>query len=181
MKDESATQEQTGTGAIETRPKRKRGGQPGNQSGLKHGLYALQASKARRLRNRGQRIGAEIRDSLITDLGGEQSVSAQQRVLIELVAYDVAAFDQINRAIQRILKKRPAIKENPAGLWKLDSYLRPMMNSAAANVFKLGLEKRVKTLTLQELLMQGDDGEGEQGDAGGDPGGDEKSEPRNLS
>jgi hypothetical protein len=46
------------------------------------------------------------------------------------------------------------------------------------NLKALGLKRIEKVLSLQELLMQGgDDGEGEQGDGGGDPGG---AEPEKM-
>src|ERR1041385_5197640 len=87
-------------------PSRKRGGQPGNLNNLRHGLHSLESSNAKKLKYRAHRIRAEIRDSLIADLGGEQNLSAQQRVLVEFVSYDVAAFDQVRRAIERIVRKK---------------------------------------------------------------------------
>src|SRR5438128_4167873 len=110
--------------------KLRRGGQPGNLNGFKHGLAAI--AKARtdgKLRGAGKQIAREVYQGLIKDVGGEENMTTTRRVLAQIIANDAGYYHAQNWAISKILKKNPNIKDNPAAMAKLDSYRRPVANA----------------------------------------------------
>jgi hypothetical protein len=135
-------------------PRRKRGAQAGNLNGFKHGYHSLEAKDLKRLHGPGARVKAEILASLQSDLGGAENLSAQQKIICQFVAYDVAVLDQINKAVGKILKLKPVIRDNPSALAKLDSFSRPIMASAAANLAKLGFERVAGEKSISEQIAE---------------------------
>lgn len=145
----------------------------GNQNRLTHGLVALRDKIHRRTR-RGRslidkrstagRNAAAMRDELIADQGGTESLSVAKLALIELIARDTYFLDEcdrrIFRAIYKLSAKEKALEslgkvKNPKMIAAMYSYRQTAAMNLARNLLALGLEKTPpKQKTLEEILSE---------------------------
>jgi hypothetical protein len=62
-------------------------GPPGNMNSFKHGLSTIAKNQQNgTLTMRGGRIKTEVRDGLIKDKGGDDTISTAEKVLVELIS-----------------------------------------------------------------------------------------------
>lgn len=135
-------------------------GPPGNVNGFKHGLSMIEDKRAAKRLPRGKdkRFKLELLNSLITDAGGQEQVTAAKRLQAEIIATDAMWLGQMDRAIQRILHLNPKYRENPAALSKLDGYRRPVINSLTANLDRFGFTRvPPPQKSLEEILSEDSD------------------------
>ena len=105
-----------------------------------------------------------MREELIADQGGIDTLSVAKLALIEMIARDVYFLDETDRRIFRVLYKagaseRAAVKlgkpKHPKLLTLMYSYRSPIANNLAKNLLALGLDKPPpKVQTLAEILAE---------------------------
>ena len=114
----------------------------------------------------------EYRAGLVQDKGGADNVSVGEMRMIELAATARACVMLIFGYTSKLGFVRLIGKS--VGQWDLSPAVKELsrfMNVERQALQVLGLARRQKVLTLQELLMQGDDGDDDQGDGGSDQAG----------
>lgn len=142
----------------------KAGAPLGNANGFKHGLSVILAKRGdKRLpRGKDKRFKLELLNELIQDAGGKE-ITATRRLQAEVIATDATFLNQMNRAIQRVLRLNPKYRENVAALAKLDGYRRPVINSLSANLERFGFVRQTPPQkTLEEILSEADENEPEE-------------------
>jgi hypothetical protein len=129
------------------------GGPVGNQKGLKHGYYSL----VRFIRKRGGALDKrtilgkmvlETARQLEADLGGD--LSTAQRMLVEDVALDTLLLRGLNKKIADVKPIRKG-RINPA--YQLRAQL---IVQRREHLKLLGLERKAKVVSLEEILTQPD-------------------------
>ena len=129
------------------------GGPKGNQKGLKHGYYSL----VRFIKNRGGvldkrtilgKMVTETAQQLEADLGGD--LSTAQRMLVEDVALDTLLLRGINKKIADVLPIRKG-RVNPVYGLRFQ-----LITQRREHLKLLGLQRRAKTLSLNEILTKDD-------------------------
>jgi len=129
-----------------------------NPRNLQHGISlmkrALKAGGARALdrRTRVSKALDQWRDQLISDLGGQEAVSTQQRAIINVAVKTKLLLDSVDAWLLQQpslinLRKRAV---HPAILQRqqlADSLIRAMV--------QLGLERKAKVLSLSDYLTNG--------------------------
>jgi len=147
------------------------GGAPrGNGNARTHALFSMK----RLLKERGMaaidgrsavgRALSQWRSDLVRDLGGEDTISTQQQALVGLAVKSKLLLDSVDTWL---LTQPCLVNRRKKSLLPVVRERQQLADGLARYLTTLGLEKRVKTLTLAELLAQGDS-QGEEGD-GGDP------------
>jgi hypothetical protein len=130
------------------------GGPVGNQKGLQHGYYAL----VRFIKKRGGSLDrrtalgkmlTETERQIEADLGGD--LSAAQRMLVEDVALDTLLLRGVNKKIVDVL---PVRKGRIHPLYGLRAQL---ISQRREHLKLLGLQRRQKTVSLEEILNRDDD------------------------
>jgi hypothetical protein len=142
----------------------KAGAPQGNANGFVHGLSLIKKKRIEKRLPRGKdkRFKLELLNELIQDAGGPKEITATRRLQAEIVATDATWLNQMDRAIQRVLRLVPTYRENAAALAKLDSYRRPVINSLSANLDRFGFTRvPPRTKTREEILNQPDENEGQ--------------------
>lgn len=109
-------------------------------------------------------VAIAMRDDLIAERGGADSLGVAELAMIELVARDTFFVDEIDRRIMGFLQKvrehekEKAMVKNPKALSILYSYRQSAARNLAANLQSLGLSKPApKIKTLDEILAEDDD------------------------
>lgn len=152
-----------------------RSGPVGNVNAQKHGLYTLKrALKERGLaaidgRSAVGRALSQWRADLIRDLGGKDSISTQQEVLVDLAVKSKLLLDSIDAWL---LTQPSLVNRRKKSLLPMVRERQVLADGLARYLGQLGLEKRVKVKNLAEILAG--DGE-EDGEGAGDPGGEESN------
>jgi hypothetical protein len=93
------------------------------------------------------------------DLGGYQVLSGQQRQILRLIAGDLRMLWRMERALAVLLQSTPEAERSLPTLSQLDSYMAPVGARIAGNLQRLGLEKRVRVVTLQDLFKDAPEAE----------------------
>jgi hypothetical protein len=139
---------------------RRRGAPKGTRSRLTHGLKsmknALIRSKQVRLDMR-FRLGKALvrwRLDLVQDLGGEDQISTQQAALIELAVRSKLMLDTIDNWI---LSQDSLVNKSKKTLLPVVVQRQQLADGLARYLKDLGLQRRAKTLTLNEILAKDDD------------------------
>lgn len=121
---------------------------------------------------------SQWRADLVRDLGGKDSISMQQETLVDLAVKSKLLLDSVD---VWLLSQPSLVNKRKKSLLPVVRERTQLADSLARYLGQLGLEKKIRQKTLQELLAEGsDDGDGQaeengkQGD--GDPGGDKESE-----
>jgi hypothetical protein len=157
-----------------------RGAPKGNQNRLTHGLVKFENQVRRRTR-RGRslidrrstagRNAFAMREELILDQGGAENLSVAKLALIEMIARDVYFLDECDRRIFRVIHKASGQEKalaklgkikNPKLIGVLYSYRAGVARNLASNLQMLGLEKIKREKTLEEILNEPDEPEGDQ-------------------
>jgi hypothetical protein len=107
-----------------------------------------------------QDIRADILSGLIADKGGERQIGTAERILAEIISSDVALLVTFNQAIDGVLKNNQKARQNPKALAQLDGYKRPLVGSLSANLQRFGMERVAKVESLQEIIEEMREGEG---------------------
>lgn len=181
--------EKTSDNALLTKAveKRRAGGAPkGNGNAYKHGLYTMKRAVIERGlaaidgRSAVGRALSQWRADLIRDLGGQDTISTQQEALVDLAVKSKLLLDSVD---VWLLQQPSLVNKRKKSLLPVVRERQQLADGLARYLGQLGLEKKIRQKTLQELLAEGsDDGDGqdeEGGEQGGDPGGegpDPKSE-----
>lgn len=135
-----------------------RSGPPkGNVNGFKHGLSMIENRRTQKRlpRGRDKRDRLALIAELTKDAGGGDGISATKRLLAELIATDTVWLRKNTEAIARVIRLNPRVAENPKALSVLDGYVRPLINSLAANLQRFGFDKvQPPVKTLDELLSE---------------------------
>src|SRR5262249_23267180 len=146
------------------------GAPKGSQNGLTHGIVALKNRiRARRGKNiidqrtiSGQNAIA-MRNALIEERGGADSLSVAQLTLIELAARDTYFLDEIDRRIFAVMYKLRGLEKNAGGVRNpkavgiLYGYRQSVARNLSSSLFALGLEKPPpKVKSLDEILSEDD-------------------------
>jgi hypothetical protein len=164
-----------------------KGAPKGNQNRLTHGLVAFRNQIKRRVR-RGRSLidrrsaagknAVAIGDQLLADLGGEENCSTAKLMLIEMVRRDTYFLDEVDRRIFRVIYKASATEKqlgkvgklnNPKLIGVLYSYRQGVARNLVANLALLGLEKVKREKTLEEILNEPDEPEGNGQDTAEEP------------
>ena len=92
----------------------------------------------------------EWRDTLANDLGGESSLSAQQRLVLDMVTMDKMLIDSIEGWL---LSQPSIVNRRKKAAYPILLQLAQLKDSMTRRLSLLGLERRAKpTKTLQDLL-----------------------------
>jgi hypothetical protein len=137
-----------------------------------HGIVAFKNTVKRRKRNghdvidrrskSGQNAVA-MRDQLIEERGGTDSLSVAQLAIIELIARDVYFVDEIDRRIFDAIYKLNQLQKiggngrikNPKAIAMLYGYRSAVARNLATNLTVIGLQKPPpKVKTLDEILSE---------------------------
>lgn len=140
---------------IKPQPIRKHtgGARKGNQHALTHGLTVLKQAVnglGNRLIDRRTVTGralAQWRKDLIIDLGGQGNISTQQSAIIDLAVKSKLLLDSIDAwllAQDSLINKRKRA-------------LLPAVIQRQQYLAMLGLERKVRTRTLDEILNEGEE------------------------
>lgn len=152
METKSITQAVSDNG----KPSRPGGAPKGNKNRLKHGYYSL----VKLVRNRRGALDKRTilgkmylvtRQELIVALGGEDSISPQQQMLIDDVALDTLLLKPINNTVATV---QPFRKGKVHAAYQLRASL---IAQRREHLKLLGLGRVAKTLSLQEVLAKDDD------------------------
>jgi hypothetical protein len=131
--------------------KAARSGPPGNKNAVKHGYYSL----VRMIKSRGGALdrrtilGKMVMETvrrLESDLGGD--LSEAQRMLVEDVALDTLLIQAVNRQVASV---QPIRKGKAHAAYQLRAQL---IAQRREHLKLLGLQRRVKTPSLADLLSQ---------------------------
>jgi hypothetical protein len=104
-----------------------------------------------------------VRDEILADQGGAESLSAAKLVLVEMVARDVYFLDEVDRRIFKAIykfSKREKVAEklgrvkSPKLIGVLYGYRQGIARNLANNLVTLGLERQQKVKTLDEILSE---------------------------
>ena len=139
------------------------GAPKGNVNGFVHGLTVIKNKRHehRLPRGKDKRFKLELLNELITDAGGAKEITVARRLQAEIIATDAVFIAQMDRAIQRVLRLNPKVRENAAALAKLDSYRRPIINSLSANLDRFGFIRQApRAKSLEEILNEPEEGDG---------------------
>jgi hypothetical protein len=146
----------------------------GNDYALKHGFQPLKAavnklgSRAIDKRTTLGKSLAKWRGDLIADLGGEDNVSVQQSALIDLTVKSKLLLDPIDAWL---LTQPTLINKRKKILLPVVLQRQTLADGFARYLSQLGLERRIKTKTLNDILNEDDPVNGSNGaDQGNDPG-----------
>ncbi len=168
--------------AIRAEKKRKWNGNPpppapkGNRYAVKHGLIPLKAAVkglGGRVIDKRTTLGKSLarwRSELITDLGGDDAVSTQQLSLIDLAVKSKLILDSID---VWILTQDSLINKRRRTIIPIVLQRQSLADGFARYLAALGLERRQKVKTLNDLLNDHSEG--------ADNGSGEKSEPSSDS
>ena len=134
-----------------------RGAQKGNRNALKHAYYrqkgAIYGLDTRRLDRRYTlgRALAQWRAALIRDLGGEKAISTQQEALIDLAVKSKLLLDSIDAWL---LAQPSLVNARKKALLPVVKERGVLADALARYLGQLGLERRVKTRTLEQMLAE---------------------------
>jgi len=134
-----------------------RSGPPRNENARVHGLYGLKSM----LKERGlgaidgrSALGKALtgwRADLIRDLGGDSEVSTQQRTYVELCAKTKLLLDSVDGWL---LTRPSLINKKRKTLLPVVRERQHLADSLAKYLAQLGLERRVKQTTINDLLTE---------------------------
>jgi hypothetical protein len=142
--------------------KKGQSGPPGNANAFRHGLATVQRRRADgELTEEEQDIRTDILAGLVADKGGEQQIGTAERILAEIISSDVALLVTFNQAIESVIKNNQKARQNPKALAQLDGYKRPLVGSLSANLQRFGMERVAKVESLQEIIEEMREGDGE--------------------
>jgi hypothetical protein len=132
----------------------------GNRYAEKHGLNTLKTAIFK-LGNRAIdgrfHVGRELkkwRRELVADLGGEDSVSTQQNALIDLAVKSKLLLDSIDAWL---LTQPSLINKQKKSVYPVVLQRQQLADGLARYLKDLGLQRRHKVKTLNEILAQPDD------------------------
>src|SRR5215475_11467740 len=139
----------------------KMGPPRGSRNAQRHGLNsmknALVRSKQVRLDMR-YRTGKALvrwRLELVADLGGEDALSTQQAALIELSVRSKLMIDSIDNWI---LSQPSLVNKSKKAVLPVVIQRQQLADGLSRYLGQLGLERRIKTKSLQEILDEGEEG-----------------------
>ena len=127
----------------------------GNGNALKHGLTALMAATtklgSRAIDGRSSLSYAlkKWRRELVNDLGGEDNISVQQAALIDLTVKSKLLLDSIDAWL---LVQPTLINKRKKSLLPVVLQRQQLADGFAHYLSQLGLERKAKTRTLQDIL-----------------------------
>jgi hypothetical protein len=129
----------------------------GNQYALTHGLNTLKTAVVKlsgRAIDGRYRIGRQLqkwRRELVDDLGGLENVSTQQEALIDLAVKSKLLLDSIDAWL---LTQETLISKRKKALFPVVLQRQTLADGLARYLTQLGLERRHKVKTLNEILQE---------------------------
>ena len=142
---------------VSPRPGPPRGSRNHQRHGLVSMKNALIMSKQVRLDMRFATGRALVRWrlELVNDLGGEDNISSQQAALIELSVRSKLMIDSIDNWI---LSQPSLINKSKKAVLPVVIQRQQLADGLSRYLGQLGLERRIKTKSLQEILDEGEEG-----------------------
>jgi len=92
---------------------------------------------------------------LVNDLGGEDNISSQQAALIELSVRSKLMIDSIDNWI---LSQPSLINKSKKAVLPVVIQRQQLADGLSRYLGQLGLERRIKTKSLQEIIDEGEEG-----------------------
>jgi hypothetical protein len=105
------------------------------------------------MRTRTGKALAQWRVGLIADLGGQDNVSVQQATLVDLCVKSKLLLDSIDTWL---LNQNTLVNPRKKALLPVVTQRQQLADGLAKYLSMLGLERRVRVRTLQEILAQDD-------------------------
>ena len=106
---------------------------------LKHGLYSELKPKRLDQRTRLAKYAKELRDDLVSSLGGDDNLSAQEKIILDdLIIPQILA---IRSFVQKAMQPQFEVTENAIKYWVT------LCNSSRLALCSIGLGKRAKDIT----------------------------------
>jgi hypothetical protein len=152
------------TGTAESQPKRGPGAPRFNQNGFKTGYVAIRRARKTKLRIRQRRIIVEVAARLTEDLGGAESLSEAQRLIVMIVSRQCGRLDKVHRVYDRLMRANPDLLTKPGALHRIDSAIAPMEQRLISNLNVLGLKRTAKVRDIFDWQTGAENGDGENGD-----------------
>jgi hypothetical protein len=116
---------------------------------------AKKRSQNRVPRGKAKRFRQEFYRSLVADAGGARNITAAKKYQAELISHDAVWLNKMREARDNLLRDKPQIGANIAALSKLDSYIRPVINSISTALDRFGYERANPTpKTLEDLFNE---------------------------
>ena len=111
---------------------------------------SVQGMKALDRRSAGYRALVEWRRELMADIGGEESLTVQQKVLVDLILRTKLFLDHID---SRLMQQEWLIHRKKKSLFPIMAQRNSLVNTLSNLIGQLGLEHREKRLPgLQDYL-----------------------------
>lgn len=113
---------------------------------------SVKGLKALDHRSAGYRALMEWKSDLLRDLGGEESLTAQEKLLVELVTRQKVLLDSID---QWLFKQRSIVNGKKRVLYSVVAQRNALQNSLVNSLDRLGLKRREKRVeSLAEYLAK---------------------------
>jgi hypothetical protein len=147
-----------------------KGAPKGHKYNVTHGL-ALVRNQIKRRTKRGRsyvdkrthegQAALQLQAQLLDDSGGVEAITAARLIAIQELTQTYYLGAMMDHATAAFLNRHPEYK-NPRALARLFSYRMPVSNTIAKYLDVLGLERREVTQTLDEILNEDQDQEGQE-------------------
>jgi hypothetical protein len=128
----------------------------GKRYALKHGIHAVtklvKVMGSDRALDKRTAMGKALerwRQELIEDMGGEDSISAQQRAIVDLAVKNKLILDSVDRWI---FQQPSLIDKRKRALLPVIVQRQQLADGLSRYMSQLGLERRHKVKSLQEIL-----------------------------
>src|ERR671919_2152989 len=151
------------TESKSTKPKRWGGPRPGggapkgNGNAVQHGFYTLKTAVIKlggRAIDGRYHVGRQLqkwRRDLVADLGGADNVSTQQEALVDLAVKSKLLLDSTDAWL---LTQETLISKRKKALFPVVLQRQTLADGLARYLTQLGLERRHKVKTLNEILQE---------------------------
>jgi hypothetical protein len=123
--------------------KRGRGAPKGNANNLRHGAYSrdIERAKRRKLRGSARRREIETLSAVLADQGNLDDIPVTLHFVARRFSRRVGWLHRMDKAVDKLLRQNPKVRDNVAGLAKLYDLTRAVENDAIADAKAIGFER----------------------------------------